>query len=54
VSRGLQEKAVFRGGSQLFDYLMSRTKFWGIKANESWRNRYNKELMQLFGNLDTL
>jgi hypothetical protein len=54
VSRSLQEKAVFRGGSQLFDYLVSRTKFGGIKANESCRNRYNKELMQLLGNFDTL
>jgi hypothetical protein len=28
--------------------------FWGIKANEIWRKRYNKELMQLFGDLDTV
>ena len=23
----------------------------GIKVNENWRNQYNKELMQLFGDL---
>jgi len=23
--------------------------FGGIKINENWRKRYNKELMQLFG-----
>ena len=27
--------------------------FGGIKVNEYWRKRYNKELMQLFGDLDT-
>jgi hypothetical protein len=26
----------------------------GIKANENWRKRCNKELMQLFGDLDIL
>jgi hypothetical protein len=25
--------------------------FGGIKVNENWRKRYNKELMQLFGDL---
>jgi hypothetical protein len=25
-----------------------------IKVNENWRKRYNKELMQLFGDLDIL
>jgi len=25
-----------------------------IKVNENWRQQYNKELMQLFGDLDTL
>jgi hypothetical protein len=25
--------------------------FVGIKVNGNWRNRYNKELMQLFGDL---
>jgi hypothetical protein len=28
--------------------------FGGIKINEIWRKRYNKELMQLFGELDML
>jgi hypothetical protein len=28
--------------------------FVGIKANENWRKRYYKKLMQLFGDLDTL
>jgi len=28
--------------------------FGGIKGNEDWRKRYNKELMQLFGDLDIL
>jgi hypothetical protein len=28
--------------------------FGGIKVNENWRKRYNKELMQLFGDLDIL
>jgi len=28
--------------------------FWGIKANENWSQRYNKEIMQLFGDLDLL
>ena len=26
----------------------------GIKAKENWRKRFNKELMQLFGDLDVL
>jgi hypothetical protein len=25
-----------------------------IRVNENWRKRHNKELMQLFGELDTL
>jgi hypothetical protein len=25
---------------------------WGIKVNENWRKRHNKELMQPFGDLD--
>jgi len=28
--------------------------FGGIKLNENWRKRYNKELLQLFGDLDML
>jgi hypothetical protein len=31
-----------------------RRFFGGIKVNENWRKRYNKELMQLFGDLDIL
>jgi len=30
---------------------VSRRRFGGIKVNETWRKRYNKELMQLFGDL---
>ena len=26
--------------------------FVGIKVNKNWRKRYNKELLQLFGDLD--
>ena len=28
--------------------------FWGIKVNQNWRKRYNKELVQPFGDLDIL
>jgi hypothetical protein len=28
--------------------------FWEIEVNENWRRRYNKEIMQLFGDLDIL
>ena len=28
--------------------------FGGIKVNKNWRKRYNKELIQLFGDLDIL
>jgi hypothetical protein len=28
--------------------------FQGIKVNENWTLQYNKELMQLFGDLDIL
>jgi hypothetical protein len=28
--------------------------FWGIKVNVNWKKRYNKELMQLFGDLEIL
>jgi hypothetical protein len=31
-----------------------RRFFGGIKVNENWRKRYNKELMQLFEDLDIL
>jgi hypothetical protein len=26
----------------------------GIKVNENWRKRYNKDLLQLFGDLDMI
>jgi hypothetical protein len=28
--------------------------YGGIKVNENWRQRYNEELVQLFGDLDIL
>jgi hypothetical protein len=31
-----------------------RRMFGGVKVNENWRKRCNKELMQLFGDLDVL
>jgi hypothetical protein len=31
-----------------------RRIFGGIKVYENWRKQYNKELMQLFGDLDIL
>jgi hypothetical protein len=31
-----------------------RRIFGGIKLNQNWRKRYNKELMHLFGDLDIL
>jgi hypothetical protein len=37
-----------------FERKVLRRKFGGIKVNENWRKRYNKELMQLFGDLDIL
>jgi hypothetical protein len=37
-----------------FERKVSRRIFGGIKVNENWRKRYNKELMQLFGNLGIL
>jgi len=33
---------------------VSRRTYGGMKANENWRQRYNKELVQLFGDLDIL
>jgi hypothetical protein len=32
-----------------FERKVLRRMFGGIKVNENWRKRYNKELMQLFG-----
>jgi hypothetical protein len=37
-----------------FERKVSRKMCGGIKVNENWRKRYNKELMQLFGDLDIL
>jgi hypothetical protein len=37
-----------------FERKISRRMFRGIKVNETWRKRYNKELMQLFADLDML
>jgi hypothetical protein len=38
----------------VFERKLLRRIFGGIKVNENWRKRYNKELMQLFGDLDIL
>jgi len=38
----------------VFERKVLRRIFGGIKVNENWRKRYNKELMQLFGDLDIL
>jgi len=35
-----------------FERKILRRKFGGIKVNENCRKRYNKELMQLYGDLD--
>ena len=35
----------------IFERLVLRRMFRGITANGNWRKRYNKELMQLFGDL---
>ena len=37
-----------------FERKVLRRKFGGIKVRENWRKRYNKELMQLIGDLDIL
>jgi len=37
-----------------FERKVLRRMFGGIKLNENWRKRYNKELLQLFGDLDKL
>jgi hypothetical protein len=37
-----------------FEIKVLRRMFGGIKVNEIWRKRYNKELMWLFGDLDIL
>jgi hypothetical protein len=37
-----------------FERKISRRLLGGIKVNENWRKWYNKELTQLFGDLDIL
>jgi hypothetical protein len=37
-----------------FERKSLRRMFGGINVNENWRTRYNRELMQLFGDLYTL
>ena len=37
-----------------FERQVLRSMFMGIKLNENGRKRYNEELMQLFGDIDTL
>jgi len=37
-----------------FERKVVRRMFGGINGNENWRKRYNKELVQLFGDLDIL
>ena len=36
----------------IFEKKSSKKNVWGINVNENLRGRYNKELMQLFGDLD--
>jgi hypothetical protein len=37
-----------------FERKVLRRMYGGIKVSENWRERYNKELMQLFGDRDIL
>ena len=37
-----------------FERKVLRRMFGGINGNENWRKQYNKELVQLFGDLDIL
>jgi hypothetical protein len=37
-----------------FERKVLRRMFGGINGNENWRKRYNKELVQLVGDLDML
>ena len=41
-------------GLAAFQTKVLRRMFGGIKVNENWRKGYNKELMQLLGDLDKL
>jgi len=38
----------------VFERNVLRRMFGGIKINENWGTRYNKELSQLFGDLDII
>lgn len=38
----------------VFERKVLSTIFVGIKVHETWRNRHDKDLMQLFGDLDKL
>jgi hypothetical protein len=37
-----------------FQRKVLRRMFGGIKVSENWRKRYDEELMELFGDFDTL
>jgi hypothetical protein len=41
-------------GLAVFERKILRRIFGAIKVNENWRKRHNKELMQMFGDLDIL
>jgi hypothetical protein len=42
----------FSKGLATFEREVLRRIFGGIKVHDNWKKRYNKELMQLFGELD--
>ena len=37
-----------------FERKVLRRMVGGIEVNENWRKRYNKDLLQLFGDLDMI
>jgi hypothetical protein len=41
-------------GLAVFERKILRRTFGAIKVNENWRKRHNKELKQVFGDLDIL
>jgi hypothetical protein len=41
-------------GLAVFERTILRRIFGAIKVNENWRKRHNKELKQMFGDLDIL
>jgi hypothetical protein len=47
-------KALLNGWMDACELKVLRITFEGIKVNEDWTKRYNKGLMQLFVDLDTL